>query len=86
MLEPKDTLKRYLQSHRDALLWKLDGLGERDLRWPVTGSGTNLLGLVKHNALSDALFRRGLRPYAAGRPPAVGHRWMVGRHPLGDRA
>ena len=48
MLEPKDTLKRYLQSHRDALLWKLDGLGERDLRWPVTGSGTNLLGLVKH--------------------------------------
>ncbi|WP_116953222.1 DinB family protein [Jiangella endophytica] len=46
----KDTLKRYLQSHRDALLWKLDGLGERDARWPMTPTGTNLLGLVKHVA------------------------------------
>lgn len=44
----KETLRTYLQSHRDALLWKLDGLGERDARWPVTTSGTNLLGLVKH--------------------------------------
>ena len=50
MTDPKDTLKRYLQSHRDALLWKLDGLGERDARWPVTPTGTNLLGLVKHVA------------------------------------
>jgi hypothetical protein len=48
MLGPKDTLKRYLQSHREALLWKLDGLGERELRWPMTPTGTNLLGLVKH--------------------------------------
>jgi uncharacterized damage-inducible protein DinB len=48
MFSPKDTLKRSLQAQRDALLWKLDGLGERELRWPLTPTGTNLLGLVKH--------------------------------------
>ena len=48
MPDEKDTLKRYLQAQRDALRWKLDGLGERDARWPMTPTGTNLLGLVKH--------------------------------------
>jgi hypothetical protein len=48
MLSPKETLKTYLQAERDALLWKLEGLSERDLRWPKTPTGTNLLGLVKH--------------------------------------
>ncbi|TDE09070.1 DinB family protein [Jiangella asiatica] len=48
MSDEKDVLKRYLQAGRDALLWKLDGLGERDARWPMTPTGTNLLGLVKH--------------------------------------
>lgn len=48
MLTPKETLHRYLQIQRDALLWKLDGLSERQLRWPMTPTGTNLLGLVKH--------------------------------------
>ena len=46
----KATLHRYLQSGRDALLWKLDGLGEYDVRRPMTPTGTNLLGLVKHLA------------------------------------
>ena len=50
MPDEKQTLKRYLQAEREALLWKLDGLGERDVRWPVTATGTNLLGLVKHVA------------------------------------
>ena len=48
--EPKATLKRYLQQARDALLWKLDGLSERDLRMPRTPTGTNLAGIVKHCA------------------------------------
>lgn len=48
--EPKATLKRYLQASRDALLWKLDGLSERDLRMPRTPTGTNLAGIVKHCA------------------------------------
>lgn len=50
MPDPKDTLKRYLQIHREAVLWKLDGLSERQIRWPMTPTGTNLLGLVKHLA------------------------------------
>jgi len=37
-----------LQLERGALLWKLEGLSEADLRRPMTPTGTNLLGLVKH--------------------------------------
>ena len=48
--DPKDDLRHYLQSARDALLWKLDGLSEYDARRPLTPTGTNLLGLVKHVA------------------------------------
>ena len=32
------------------MLWKLDGLSEYDIRRPLTPTGTNLLGLVKHLA------------------------------------
>jgi uncharacterized damage-inducible protein DinB len=46
----KADLQRYLQSARDALLWKLEGLSEYDVRRPMTPTGTNLLGLVKHLA------------------------------------
>ncbi|MGH3655538.1 MAG: DinB family protein [Micromonosporaceae bacterium] len=48
--DPKAALHRYLQWARDALLWKLDGLSEYDVRRPLTPTGTNLLGLVKHVA------------------------------------
>jgi Protein of unknown function (DUF664) len=50
LTDPKNALRYYLQSERDALLWKLDGLGERDLRMPRTPTGTNLIGIVKHMA------------------------------------
>lgn len=46
----KHELHHYLQQGREAVLWKLDGLDERDLRRPLTPTGTNLLGLVKHLA------------------------------------
>jgi hypothetical protein len=46
----KADLLRYLQAARDALLWKLDGLSEYDIRRPLTSTGTNPLGLVKHVA------------------------------------
>ena len=52
--EPKAHLQRYLQTARDAVLWKLDGLGEYDVRRPLTPTGTNLLGLVKHLASVEA--------------------------------
>ena len=48
MTDPKADLHDYLQAARDALLWKLDGLSECDIRRPLTATGTNLLGLVKH--------------------------------------
>ncbi|MGZ4603208.1 MAG: DinB family protein [Kineosporiaceae bacterium] len=52
--DPKADLRRYLQAGRDALLWKLDGLSEYDVRRPVVPTGTNLLGLVKHLAGVEA--------------------------------
>jgi uncharacterized damage-inducible protein DinB len=52
--DAKAELHRYLQVGREALLWKLDGLGEYDLRRPMTATGTNLLGLVKHVASVEA--------------------------------
>ncbi len=48
--DPKADLHRYLQSAREALLWKLEGLSEHDVRRPMTPTGTNLLGIVKHVA------------------------------------
>ena len=48
MADPKTVLQRYLQEARDALVWKLDGLSEREARRPRTPTGTNLLGLLKH--------------------------------------
>lgn len=49
-MEPKATLQGYLALRRADLLGKLDGLGEYDIRRPLTPTGTNLLGLVKHVA------------------------------------
>lgn len=46
--QPKAALHHYLRSSREALLWKVDGLSERDLRLPRTPTGTNLIGIVKH--------------------------------------
>ncbi len=45
-----------LRAAREALVWKLDGLSEYDIRRPLTPTGTNLLGLVKHNAIWDARY------------------------------
>lgn len=47
---PKANLHRYLRTGREALLWKLDGLSEYNVRRPLVPTGTNLLGLIKHVA------------------------------------
>lgn len=54
MGSPKSDLELYLGAARDALLGKLDGLSEYDVRRPLTPTGTNLLGLVKHVATMEA--------------------------------
>lgn len=41
-------LSRYLQEARDSVLRGLENLGEYDSRRPLTPSGSNILGLVKH--------------------------------------
>ena len=46
----KEQLHRKLRISRAALLSKLEGLSEYDVRRPMTPTGTNLLGLVKHLA------------------------------------
>jgi hypothetical protein len=48
--DAKEFLRYYLQRCREALLWKLDGLPDYDVRRPLVPTGTNLLGLVKHTA------------------------------------
>lgn len=50
MSELKDELQRRLRESRHVLLAKLENLGEYDRRRPMTPTGTNLLGLVKHLA------------------------------------
>jgi hypothetical protein len=53
-MEFKDELRHYLQRAREALLWKLDGLSDYDIRRPLVPTGTNLLGLVKHTAGTES--------------------------------
>ncbi|MGW1718725.1 DinB family protein [Streptomyces sp. NPDC002156] len=52
----KANLHGRLRRDREALLWKLDGLSEYDARRPLTATGTNLLGLVKHVATVEARY------------------------------
>ena len=49
-------LKHYLRGARNVLLWKLEGLSERELRIPLTPTGTNLLGLVKHAVNTEVIY------------------------------
>ncbi len=53
-VDPKADLRRYLQSAREALVWKLQGLSEHEVRRPMTPTASNLLGLVKHVASVEA--------------------------------
>ena len=52
----KSCLHEELQRARDALVWKLEGLSPYDIRRPLTVTGTNLLGLVKHMATWEARY------------------------------
>jgi uncharacterized damage-inducible protein DinB len=70
--DPKNTLHRYLDVARDALVWKLDGLSEYDVRRPMTPTGTNLLGLVKHVASVEL----GYFGEVFGRPSGIPLPWF----------
>jgi hypothetical protein len=69
----KRDLHRTLQDSRAGLLSRLDGLDEVDLRRPLTQSGTNLLGLVKHLAGVEY----GYLGDSFDRPPAQPLPWVA---------
>ncbi|RFU21391.1 DinB family protein [Geodermatophilus marinus] len=73
-MDEKATLQRYLGLRRADLLAKLDGLGEYDVRRPLTPTGTNLLGLVKHVAHVQLGYLGDVFGRPAGRP----HPWDDG--------
>ena len=52
-LDPQTVLLQYLDRNRAALRWKAEDLSEYDARRPLTDTGTNLLGLVKHVTLVE---------------------------------
>ncbi|MFD6611706.1 DinB family protein [Micromonospora chalcea] len=52
--DPKAALHHYLRAIRENLIWKLDGLSEREARLPRTATGNNLLGLLKHSLNVEA--------------------------------
>ncbi len=72
-MDEKSTLREYLRLCRAALLAKLDGLGEYDVRRPMTPTGTNLLGLVKH----VAYVQLGYFGEVFGRPSGRPYPWDV---------
>ena len=61
----KEYLHDNLRWARSDLVGKLDGLPEYDVRRPLTRTGTNLLGLVKHLTLCEAGYLGAIfdRPY-----------------------
>lgn len=52
----KDYLSEDLRRIRESMLGKLDGLSEYDIRRPLTSTGTNLLGLIKHLSTWEARY------------------------------
>jgi uncharacterized damage-inducible protein DinB len=70
--DAKAVLQHYLQRGREALVWKLEGLSEYDVRRPMTPTGTNLLGLLKHLAYVEM----GYFGVTFGRPVAEAQPWI----------
>jgi hypothetical protein len=46
--DEKALLALRLRLVQQSLIWKVEGLGEHDLRRPMTRTGTNLIGIIKH--------------------------------------
>ncbi|RBY98083.1 hypothetical protein DQ237_00310 [Blastococcus sp. TF02-8] len=68
----KADLRTYLQEGRDVLVLKAEGLSEYDVRRPLTPTGTNVLGVIKHLALVEV----GYTSVPFGRPVGPAHPWF----------
>lgn len=77
-MDEKAVLLTYLRLRRADLLAKLDGLGEYDVRRPMTPTGTNLLGLVKH----VSSVQLGYFGEVFGRPSGRDLPWLADDAPL----
>ncbi|GGU20228.1 DinB family protein [Nocardioides albus] len=55
-VDPKSTLKSYIDTRREALISKVEDLSEREARLPRTPTGTNLLGIIKHVTGVEAVY------------------------------
>ena len=73
MTDLKAELHRALQQSRATLLAKVDDVAEYDLRRPLTATGTNLLGLVKHLTGVELAYLG----TAFDRPPATPLPWVA---------
>lgn len=76
-MNEKDDLLKYLRSQRANLLAKLDGLSDYDVRRPMTPTGTNLLGLLKH----VASVQLGYLGVAFDRPSNIEMPWLAAGAP-----
>ncbi|PVG81046.1 hypothetical protein DDE18_19680 [Nocardioides gansuensis] len=68
--DQKQQLHDYLTETREAVIWKAEGLSEYDVRRPLTRTGTNLLGLIKHLSIVEAWYfgKTFNRPFAPHLP------------------
>jgi hypothetical protein len=94
-MDPTTSLQVALAGQCDRLVAKLDGLGEYDVRRPLTPTGTNLLGLVKHVAsiqlgyLGDCFGRPSGIPLpwydeATADPDLDGDLWVTAQEPRAE--
>lgn len=72
MSRVSDDLQHYLQESRESVLRSLDGLSEYDARRPLTPSGSNILGLVKHLAGVELAYLGD----CVGRPSGITLPWV----------
>lgn len=77
-MDDKAVLLNYLQLRRADLLAKIDGLSDYDARRPMTPTGTNLLGLIKH----VASVQLGYFGEVFGRPSELELPWFADDAPL----
>lgn len=47
-------LREYLNDAREAILWKCEGLSDAQARTPLTQSGTHVMGLLLHLAVTES--------------------------------
>lgn len=78
MSELKDVLRIYLNEFHSAIRWKVEGLSEADLRRPMTPTGSNLIGIVKHVASIEL----GYLTDCVGRPNPAQLPWISEDSPL----